>query len=145
MSIEVYISWVNDVPHNIELVEKVKGDGLMNVPFNPDTNGQAIVRFTKASFVPESMIEDKSGLPEGFDNHRKYNLSRATKIELIKRKQIVLMDDIDFIWSDEERIMAVRIKLNSHKTMFVPVIHNDKFINNAVVRTYLQCSAEDLF
>lgn len=138
MSIETYVSWTNDVPRYIELIEKAKN--VIKVPFNPDTNEQFIVRFTKESFIPESMVEDKSAFPDNFDNDTKYNLIRAAKTELIKLHQTVLMDDIDLIWSDKERIMAVRIKLNSHKSMFIPVMHKDKFINNAIVRTYILCN-----
>ena len=138
MSIETYVSWTNDVPRYIELIEKAKN--FIRIPFNPDTNEQFVVRFTKESFIPESMVEDKSVFPENFDDQMKYNLIRATKTELIKLNRTVLMDDIDFIWSDKERIMAVRIKLNSHKSMIVPVMHNDKFINNAIVRTYIRCN-----
>lgn len=138
MNIEAYVSWTNDVPRYIELIEKAKS--FIRIPFNPDTNEQFVVRFTKESFIPESMVEDKSIFPENFDDQMKYNFIRATKTELIKLNRTVLMDDIDFIWSDKECIMAVRIKLNSHKTMFVPVMHNDKFINNAIVRAYIRCN-----
>ena len=138
MSIETYVSWTNDVPRYIELIEKAKN--VIKVPFNPDTNEQFVVRFTKESFIPESMVEDKSVFPEHFNDKMKYNLILAAKTELIKLNRTVLMDDIDFIWSNKERIMAVRIKLNSHKSMFVPVMHNDKFINNAIVRTYIRCN-----
>ena len=138
MSIETYVSWTNDVPRYIELIEKAKG--IIKVPFNPDTNEQFVVHFTKESFIPESIVEDKSVFPENFNDYMKHNLILAAKTELIKLNRTVLMDDIDFVWSDKECIMAVRIKLNSHKSMIVPVMHKDKFINNAIVRTYIRCN-----
>ena len=129
MSIEMNVIYMNGVPHHILEVNK-KHNRTFRVP-TYDT--EYTIKMEKRNFVPVNVTKDMLiGKDVKEFTHAAYQFLNKVCIEDLYT--MIYEEDIDFIWCEEIKLLAIRIRLSLKENIMVPIIMNHSWIDNGTTR-----------